>query len=80
MPTQDETAVRAALAAVLAYLHSEEEELSRSCAEHLPEEPRAAAQRVSAAAVPPSGLWPSSGRLMGMQMRNLVQWRALRKL
>lgn len=80
MPTPEDPVVRAVLAAVLTYLHNEEGEISRSCAEHPLKEPRAAAPGVATASAPPGALWPSSGRLMGMQMRNLVQWRALRKL
>jgi hypothetical protein len=73
--THQKTLVSAALAAVYCYLDAEEGKV--------PPEAEMAPQGTEkgAAVIPsPASLWAASGRLQGMQIRNLMQFRIFRKL
>jgi hypothetical protein len=62
--------IAAAISGVMAYLQEEEAALAAQSA---------AAPAEQAAAGPPPGLWGPSGRQSQMQLRNLMQLRALHR-
>ena len=71
----DDKKVTAAIAAVMSYLQDEEAVCMQAAMSGLPQAPAAATAAVTAAFKP----WGISGRQAQMQMRNLMQMKALQR-